>query len=67
MFNVSRAFSVVETVESAYAKESGKTPQPLSPQQLISCDHSETADGCRGGDIVEAMKWLVLVGLCQSM
>ncbi|XP_062510123.1 cathepsin O-like [Corticium candelabrum] len=52
------AFSVVETVESAYSKKSGTNPQPLSPQQLISCE-PKPADGCKGGDISLAMSWLV--------
>lgn len=50
------AFSVVETVESAYAMKSGKRAEPLSPQQLISCD--QFANGCEGGDTAEAMGWL---------
>lgn len=56
-----RAFSVVETIESVYAKQTSSTAQPLSPQQLISCDSN--ADGCSGGDIVRAMDWLVDVCL----
>ena len=52
---LSRAFSVVETIESHYAIQSNVTPVPLSPQQFISCD--STSDGCKGGDIEKAMEW----------
>ncbi len=51
-----RAFSVVQTLESAMSIESKTLPQKLSAQQLISCEtDSSKLDGCKGGEIIYAM------------
>jgi hypothetical protein len=45
--------------------KSGKRAEPLSPQQLISCD--QFANGCEGGDTAEAMGWLERVDLAMPV
>jgi len=54
------AFSTTEGVESAYFMANGKLPSPLSTQQIISCDKQD--DGCDGGDLPTALKYLKNAG-----
>jgi len=54
------AFSTTEGVESAYFMANGKLPAPLSTQQVISCDKQD--DGCDGGDLPTALKYLEKAG-----
>jgi C1A family cysteine protease len=49
------AFSTTETVESAILM-AGKKVQPLSPQEIVDCDSSDS--GCNGGDPQEALGWV---------
>jgi C1A family cysteine protease len=49
------AFSTTETVESAILM-SGKSVKPLSPQEIVDCDSSDS--GCDGGDPQEALGWV---------
>jgi len=50
------AYSAVASVESAVFMSSGRLPEPLSVQQVVSCDRED--DGCDGGDILPAFKYL---------
>jgi len=44
------AFSCTESIESVYMIKAGKKNQvPLSPQQIVDCDHGDA--GCNGGDL----------------
>lgn len=54
------AFSTTEGVESAYYMANGKLPEPLSTQQVISCD--KTDGGCNGGDLPSAFHYLMKAG-----
>jgi len=54
------AFSVTETVESAFAIQRNTTPPVLAPEQLVDCD--KTAWGCDGGIADYAWKDVVRQG-----
>ncbi|XP_018415214.1 PREDICTED: cathepsin O [Nanorana parkeri] len=49
------AFSIVDTVESAYAIK-GQPLMELSVQQVIDCSYMD--NGCNGGSTLSALKWL---------
>lgn len=49
------AFSIVDTVESAYAMK-GHPLTELSVQQVIDCSYMD--NGCNGGSTLSALKWL---------
>ncbi|XP_067661394.1 cathepsin O-like [Haliotis asinina] len=49
------AFSATETVESMYAKTTGKPVPVLSVQEVIDCSEN---NGCQGGDTCSALKWM---------
>ncbi|PIO25587.1 hypothetical protein AB205_0047960, partial [Aquarana catesbeiana] len=49
------AFSIVDTVESAYAIK-GHPLTELSVQQVIDCSYMD--NGCNGGSTLSALKWL---------
>lgn len=67
-----RAFSIIETLESAWAKENQRTPVPLSPQQILSCEYdvSKGLAGCAGGNLYSAFSvinvslWLQVSCVC---
>jgi C1A family cysteine protease len=50
------AFSTVEGIESGVFMTTGTLPQPLSTQQLISCDKNDW--GCDGGDLPSAFAYV---------
>ncbi|KAA0709472.1 Cathepsin O [Triplophysa tibetana] len=50
------AFSVVEAIETVFAKHAGKL-QELSVQQVIDCSYRN--HGCNGGSPVETLDWLM--------
>lgn len=52
------AFSIVDTVESAYAIK-GHPLTELSVQQVIDCSYMD--NGCNGGSTLSALKWLYQV------
>lgn len=54
------AFSTVEGIESAVFMATGKLPEKLSTQQIISCDKKD--DGCDGGDPRTALKYVMSAG-----
>ena len=56
MWLIYRAFSVVETLESAWASANQKAPVQLSPQQILSCEYKVDIDldGCAGGILYAA-------------
>jgi len=54
------AFSVTETVESAYAIQRNTTPPVLAPEQLVDCDKTDW--GCEGGIADYAWKYTVKAG-----
>ena len=49
--------STVESIESGIFMASGVLPQPLSTEQLVSCD-TLFDDGCNGGDPHMAYNYL---------
>ena len=55
-----RAFSVIETIESALSIETGTKPQKLSVQQLISCETGSGLNGCQGGEILDAFDRIIV-------
>jgi len=59
------AFSTTEGVESAIFMATGKLPEPLSTQELVSCDKGADA-GCNGGDIPTACKYLEKNGVASA-
>ena len=58
------AFSTTEGVESAVWKATGKLPPPLSTEQLVDCEKQD--DGCDGGDIPEAVRYLKKYGMTTA-
>jgi len=58
------AFSTTETIESAVFRSSGKLPPLLSTEQLIDCEKQDA--GCNGGDIPEAVRWLMKNGMTTN-
>lgn len=58
------AFSTTEGVESAVFMSTGKLPPALSTQELVSCEKQD--DGCNGGDIPEAVKYLEKKGMATA-
>jgi hypothetical protein len=58
------AFSTTEGVESAVFQATGKLPAPLSTEQLVDCEKQD--DGCDGGDIPEAVRYLKKKGMATS-
>ena len=58
------AFSTTEGVESAVWKATGKLPAPLSTEQLVDCEKQD--DGCDGGDIPEAVRYLKKKGMATA-
>mgnify|MGYP006164946929 CR=1 FL=1 len=56
------AFSTVGSVEGAFAI-AGHPLVALSMQQLVSCDHPQN-DGCNGGLMADAFKWIETNPLC---
>jgi len=54
------AFSVTETVESAYSIQTKKPLLTLAPEQLVDCDKSDW--GCDGGISEYAWKYVVKTG-----
>lgn len=55
------AFSTTEGVESGVYMSSGTLPPPLSTQELVACEKQD--DGCDGGDIPEAVRYLKKNGM----
>lgn len=58
------AFSTTEGVESAVFRSTGKLPPLLSTEQLIDCEKRDL--GCNGGDIPEAVRWLMKEGMTTN-
>lgn len=58
------AFSTMQGVESGVFMAEGKLPEPLSVQELVSCEKDD--DGCDGGDIPEAVKYLKKNGMSSA-
>eukprot|EP01043_Picozoa_sp_COSAG02_P016786 COSAG02_NODE_745_length_17738_cov_18.178241_13_plen_309_part_00 len=54
------AFATTEGVESAVFRSTGSLPENLSTEQLIDCEHRDL--GCKGGDIPEAVRYLMKQG-----
>lgn len=57
------AFAVTETIESACMIKHGEKASdfdPLSPQQIVDCDHVDL--GCNGGDPVNAYEYVIKAG-----
>lgn len=50
------AISAISGVESAVFMTTGSLPEPLSEQQLVSCDTNDA--GCYGGDIQTAFQYM---------
>jgi C1A family cysteine protease len=55
------AFSATETFESKLM-QSGKSIQPLGPQQIVSCDTGGSDQGCNGGMPAGAISYLASAG-----
>jgi len=58
------AFSTTEGVESAVYRATGKLLPPLSTEQLVDCEKQD--DGCNGGDIPEAVRYLERKGMSTA-
>ena len=58
------AFSTTEGVESAVFRSTGQLPPPLSTEQLVDCEKQD--DGCDGGDIPEAIRYLKRKGMATD-
>jgi len=58
------AFSVTETVESAIFMSTGRLPSALSTEELVDCDTGD--DGCDGGDIPTAVRYLKRHGMATA-
>ena len=58
------AFSTTEGVESAVFQATGKLPPALSTEQLVDCEKQD--DGCDGGDIPEAVRYLKRKGMATA-
>jgi len=58
------AFSTTEGIESAVWKATGSLPPPLSTEQLVDCEKAD--DGCDGGDIPEAIRYLKKKGMATA-
>lgn len=60
------AYSVTETIRTAYIQQQGKDPGPLSTQFLVDCMTHTTCqggvNGCCGGSTVQAMHWITQQG-----
>jgi len=59
------AFSTTEGVESAIFMATGKLPQALSTEELVSCDKGADL-GCNGGDLPTALKYLETNGVASA-
>jgi len=59
------AFSTTEGVESAIFMATGKLPQALSTEELVSCDKGSDL-GCNGGDLPTALKYLEKNGVASA-
>ena len=51
-------------MESAVWKATGSLPPPLSTEQLVDCEKQD--DGCDGGDIPEAVRYLKRKGMATN-
>jgi len=58
------AFSTTEGVESAVFQATGSLPPALSTEQLVDCEKQD--DGCDGGDIPEAVRYLKRKGMATD-
>ena len=57
------AFSAVEAIESAWAIKNNEL-LVLSEQEILDCDKSD--DGCSGGEMINAFKYVEENGLCKE-
>lgn len=57
------AYATLEMLEALYAKEKGIYIK-LSEQMLIDCDTYD--DGCNGGTIINALKWIKANGIMKA-
>ncbi|KAL1498955.1 hypothetical protein AB1Y20_001175 [Prymnesium parvum] len=58
------AFSTTEGVESAVFRVTGTLPPALSTEELVDCEKKD--DGCDGGDIPEAVRYLQRKGMAYA-
>ena len=56
------AFSTVGNIESQHLIKRGGDPVQYSEQQLVDCDRGGESEGCNGGDMVDAFRYLIRVG-----
>jgi len=56
------AFSAVGNIESQHLIKRGGSPVQYSEQQLVDCDKGGESDGCAGGDMLDAYRYLKRVG-----
>ncbi|EER02719.1 cathepsin L, putative [Perkinsus marinus ATCC 50983] len=59
------AFSAAGALEAQYAIATGKL-RPLSEQQLVDCSHKYGTNGCFGGFMADAYKYIKSAGLDQE-